>query len=76
MDKLTNNKLALEEDRSTQGLRQDCGCDFCEARNEAREHKQRQHSGNETREDEDYLTHEDPRGAGGNIWELGRQSDT
>jgi len=25
----------------------------------------RQHSGNETREDEDYLTHEDPRGAGG-----------
>jgi len=27
--------------------------------------EKRQHSGDETREDEDYLTHEDPRGAGG-----------
>jgi len=29
------------------------------------EKRQRQHSGDETREEEDYLTHEDPRGAGG-----------
>ena len=32
---------------------------------EMRLRKQRQHSGPETREDEDYLTHEDPRGAAG-----------
>ena len=46
------------------------------ARNEAREHKQRQHTGDETMEDEDYLTHEDPRGTGEHTWNQGRQSDT
>ena len=44
------------------------------ASHEARE--RRQHTGNETREDEDYLTHEDPRGAGEHTWNQGRQSDT
>ena len=34
----------------------------------------RQHSGDKTREDEDYLTHEDPRGAGGHT--LGNQGKT
>ena len=44
-----------------------------EARSDAHG-KQRQHSGDETREDEDYLTHEDPRGAGGHT--LGNQGKT
>ena len=47
---LQNDKIALEEDRSTPGSRQDCGCDFYEARNEAREQRQRQHSGTGQRE--------------------------